>query len=184
MQPSMGFCQSIKNVICKNYANFNDRARRREFWYFFLFMFLINSFMLILITIIFFSFNFFNKVLIISTILLIAEFIFIAFNLAFFIPYLAVCVRRLHDIGKSGCFILLVLIPLVGGFILLYFMCVDSQPSTNEYGPSPKYGVNQTDSLIGQNCPIYASNPADTYPIQQEPNQNLIYQQPSQNPVP
>ena len=57
----------------------------------------------------------------------------------FFGFMLPLSVRRLHDTGKSGWFILLGLIPFVGGIILLIFFCMDSQPETNEYGPSPKY---------------------------------------------
>ena len=75
-------------------------------------------------------------------------------------------------------------------------MAKDSDPSTNEYGFSPKYAVsnnNQTQNFIAQNGPIYPQNPTpnDAYPqapytnpVQQDPNQNLIYQQPYQNPIP
>ena len=58
------------------------------------------------------------------------------------IPGLPVAVRRLHDIGKSGWFLLLGLIPLVGGILLIIWFCQDSQPGKNEYGVSPKYRNN------------------------------------------
>jgi len=60
------------------------------------------------------------------------------FALATFIPYLAVTVRRLHDTDRSGWWLLLAFIPIIGGIILLVFMIQDSQPETNRFGPNPK----------------------------------------------
>jgi uncharacterized membrane protein YhaH (DUF805 family) len=54
------------------------------------------------------------------------------------LPGIAVSVRRLHDIGKSGWHLLVALVPCVGGFILLYWHCLDSESGTNAYGPNPK----------------------------------------------
>ena len=206
MQPSMGFCQSVKRVMCSNYANFSGRARRSEFWYFFLFIFL----MLFLVYLIGINIMPNTESGIIQTIGLMYGLILLIFFITF-IPYLAVCVRRLHDIGRSGCYIFVSLIPFIGYFILLYFMTLDSDPSPNEYGPSPKYSANinnQTGNLIAQNGPIYFPNtnpynnyiqqvpypnilyqnpiPLQPYPItvQQDPNQNFIYQKPYQNPAP
>ena len=59
-------------------------------------------------------------------------------SLAMFIPGLAVSVRRLHDIGRSGWWLLLSLIPLVGAIILIIWYCTDSQPGANQYGSNPK----------------------------------------------
>ena len=64
--------------------------------------------------------------------------IYILYALAVFIPGLAVSVRRLHDTGKSGWFILLGLIPCVGGIILLVFVVTAGDVGDNEYGPDPK----------------------------------------------
>lgn len=58
--------------------------------------------------------------------------------LAIIIPSIAVGVRRLHDIGKSGWMMLISLIPLIGGIWLLVLMVTDSNPEENEYGPNPK----------------------------------------------
>jgi uncharacterized membrane protein YhaH (DUF805 family) len=55
-------------------------------------------------------------------------------GLALLLPSLAVAVRRLHDIGKSGWWYFLCLIPFIGGIILLIFYCTDGQPEANEYG--------------------------------------------------
>ena len=60
------------------------------------------------------------------------------YGLGVLVPGIAVTVRRLHDIGKSGWWGLVALIPLIGSLILIYFAAKDSQPETNEYGPNPK----------------------------------------------
>ena len=58
-------------------------------------------------------------------------------GLAFLLPSLGIAVRRLHDIGKSGWWIFISLIPLIGAIILLVWWCKDSQMEPNEYGPVP-----------------------------------------------
>lgn len=63
------------------------------------------------------------------------------YTLVVFVPSLALSVRRLHDTGKSGWWMLITLIPLVGPLIMLFFMAKDSQLGTNEYGPNPKEAV-------------------------------------------
>ena len=60
------------------------------------------------------------------------------FSLGTLVPGLAVMVRRLHDIGKNGVYILMGLIPLVGGIILLIYACTEGTKGPNEFGPSPK----------------------------------------------
>lgn len=60
------------------------------------------------------------------------------YSLAVLLPTLAVSVRRLHDTGRSGWWLLIGLIPLIGGIILLVFSCMDSDPNENQYGPNPK----------------------------------------------
>ncbi len=54
------------------------------------------------------------------------------------IPGLAVSIRRLHDISKSGWWLLIAFVPLIGGIVLLIFMVTDSTPGNNQYGPNPK----------------------------------------------
>lgn len=60
------------------------------------------------------------------------------YSLAVFLPSLGVTVRRLHDIGKSGWWVLLGFIPLVGVLVLLFFLVKDSEAGSNAYGPNPK----------------------------------------------
>lgn len=104
----------------KNYVNFKGRARRKEYWMFVLFNFIVAIVLSIIDSLL--------GITILSTI----------YSIAVIIPSLALCFRRLHDIGKSGAWILIGLIPLVGEIILLVFFCTDSQAGENQYGPNPK----------------------------------------------
>ena len=111
----------------QHYADFNGRARRSEYWYFVLFNFIVS----ILIGL---------SLGVIAGLLNVPALVYLAYlwSLAVFIPSLAVSVRRLHDIGRSGWWLLLSLIPLVGAIILIIWHCTDSQPGANQYGPNPK----------------------------------------------
>ncbi|MCM3702821.1 DUF805 domain-containing protein [Paenibacillus macerans] len=109
--------------VLKNYVGFQGRARRKEFWMFALFNY-IAVFVLVLVG------SFIH-----SSVGMILGYIYM---LAVLLPSLAVGVRRLHDIGKSGWMILLGLIPFVGPIIILVFNCLDSEPGDNQYGPNPK----------------------------------------------
>ena len=123
--PQVGFIDAIK-LAFKNYINFNGRSRRSELWWFFLFNIIIQIIISILANLI-------------TKYLIYLSYIYV---LIAFLPSLGLGVRRLHDIGKSGWYIFIAFIPLVGAFILLYFYCLDSENQSNEYGDSPKYGKN------------------------------------------
>ncbi|MBR0411423.1 MAG: DUF805 domain-containing protein [Eubacterium sp.] len=118
----MSITEAISSVL-HNYANFSGRARRSEYWYWTLAVSVINS---ILTTI---GQN--------SNIALITGLAGI-FSLATLIPGLAVGVRRLHDIGKSGGWLFIALVPIVGWILLLVWYFRDSDPGDNQYGPCPK----------------------------------------------
>jgi uncharacterized membrane protein YhaH (DUF805 family) len=60
------------------------------------------------------------------------------YALAMIVPSIAVTVRRLHDTDRSGWWYLLVLVPLIGGLVILVFMLLDSTPGSNRFGPNPK----------------------------------------------
>jgi uncharacterized membrane protein YhaH (DUF805 family) len=60
------------------------------------------------------------------------------YALAFLLPSIAVAVRRLHDTGRAGWWVLLGFIPIIGWIALIYFYVLDSQPGDNRYGPNPK----------------------------------------------
>ncbi len=111
----------------KKYGVFGGRARRKEYWYFLLFNILIEM-VLGGIDRVTGSFSPEAELGLLGGL----------YSLAVLIPGIAVSVRRLHDIGKSGGWILIGLVPLVGGIVLLLFMGRDSQQGENQYGPNPK----------------------------------------------
>ena len=124
MSQSLSFTESIKKVLIENYCNFNGRARRSEFWYWYLLTLIID----IICTILIQALPKLNTVF---------SIIFAVINLAILLPTIGVQVRRLHDTGRSGWFLLLILLPIIGLIILIIWFCQDSDAS-NEYGPSPK----------------------------------------------
>ena len=126
-----------KKAFIKNYANFDGRARRSEYWYFVLFNFIISI-----------SAWIFSLIFILFGGFLLWPFIWL-FSIATFIPSLAAQVRRLHDTGKSGWMILLALIPLVGPIMLLVFYCTEGDQGDNEYGPDPKMGYDSNINQMG-----------------------------------
>jgi uncharacterized membrane protein YhaH (DUF805 family) len=112
--------------VLKKYAVFDGRARRKEYWYFFLFSILIT-----------FAFMFIDAAT--GTLNPESGFGILSgiYTLAVFLPSIAVVVRRLHDTNRSGFWLLLMLVPVIG-LVLLIFLVFDSDPEENEYGPNPK----------------------------------------------
>lgn len=108
-------------AVLKKYAEFSGRARRKEYWMFALVSFLVSVGIAVLGMMV-------NALNILTWV----------YTLAVFIPSIAVGVRRLHDTGRSGWMGLLALIPLVGAIIVIVFLCQDSAPGDNQYGPNPK----------------------------------------------
>jgi uncharacterized membrane protein YhaH (DUF805 family) len=111
----------------KKYAVFSGRARRKEYWMFVLFN------------------------IIFSFVAMIADnalgtaiegsgygLVYFVYTLAVLLPGIAVSVRRLHDVGKSGWFLLIVFIPLVGAVWFIVLACTEGNPGTNAYGANPK----------------------------------------------
>ncbi|MFJ6611441.1 DUF805 domain-containing protein [Streptomyces sp. NPDC091289] len=107
-------------AVLKNYAGFSGRARRKEYWMFALISFVIS--------------------LVLSIIggLIGTDFLSYIYAVAILIPALAVGVRRLHDTGRSGWWLLIALVPLVGFIILIVFLASEGKPETNQYGVNPK----------------------------------------------
>ena len=141
--PSLTLSQAVKSVLKENYCNFSGRARRSEYWNFFLFN-VILGFILYFVTLIFVAL--FKD----SFIILIPLILFFALLIYCLIPGLAVMVRRLHDTGRSGLYYFIGFIPFVGEILLLIFLLEDSQPNTNMYGPSSKFGNNNTNPILAQ----------------------------------
>jgi uncharacterized membrane protein YhaH (DUF805 family) len=110
----MGFVDAVKVCFAK-YVMFQGRATRSEYWWWILFFILV----------------------IVGVSLLAGDTAGNLVALALLLPHLAVGARRLHDIGKSGWWLLISFIPLVGTLVLLYFAVQPSQAGSNEYGPAP-----------------------------------------------
>ena len=105
----------------KKYVEFSGRARRQEYWMFVLFNFLVSV-----------------AIGIVDGILGTNGALGGLYSLAALIPSLAVSVRRLHDTDHSGWWILINFIPLIDWIVYLVFLCSDSKPGANRFGPNPK----------------------------------------------
>jgi uncharacterized membrane protein YhaH (DUF805 family) len=104
----------------KKYMDFEGRASRKAYWMFYLIhmAFVIGIYLL-------------------EWILNTNALILLIYGLLIFFPSLSVSVRRLHDIGKSGWWVLITLVPFIGAIILIVFLALRSQPGVNQYGPNP-----------------------------------------------
>ena len=113
----MDFKQSVIRCLRDKYVDFNGRASRSEYWWFFLACIAVAA-----------VFN-----------VLRLEMLGLLANLALLLPSLAVGARRLHDTGRSGWWQLIGIIPIVGWIVLIVFWVTDGHPGPNQHGPSPKY---------------------------------------------
>ncbi|UEG48808.1 DUF805 domain-containing protein [Ferruginibacter lapsinanis] len=119
-----------KKVVLKNYANFSGRARRAEYWYFALCNFLI--------IIPFYIMGIAGAASESTGLSILGLSVYGLVALATLVPGLAVTVRRLHDLNKSGWYYFIGLIPLVGPIILLVWLFTDGDRFSNNYGDDPK----------------------------------------------
>jgi uncharacterized membrane protein YhaH (DUF805 family) len=130
--------QAAVSSVFHNYATFSGRARRAEYWWFILFAFIVSVILSILDATLFgYSFTSttgdgsagfeYASPGILGSI----------WSLATFIPGLAVAVRRLHDTGRSGWWLLLFLIPLIGFIVLVVWFASRGNTGTNAFGPDP-----------------------------------------------
>ena len=113
-----------KLVVLERYAQFTGRSRRAEFWWYFLANFIVSIGLNILVGI--------------ASIFWV---VYVIYSLAVLIPGLAVGIRRLHDTDRSGWWLLIALIPLVGAIVLIVFFATDGAPGPNQYGASEKYAT-------------------------------------------
>ena len=121
---------SYYSICLSKFADFSGRARRREYWTFAL----VNCLIAMLLLILGLAFGEDSPA---------SNIMVTIFYLIMLVPNLSVSVRRLHDIGKSGWYMFLSLIPLIGGLILLIWSLMDSEPGENQYGKNPKEGKEQ-----------------------------------------
>ena len=131
----MGFMDAIKTCITEKYVDFSGRASRSEFWWFQLFMFLLQMGLFVLQMVALFSF---------PEIFTAIYWVTIVVSLGLFLPSLSVGVRRLHDIGKSGWYLLLVILLsfICIGIILWIVWMLSEGELTNQYGPPPTNQVS------------------------------------------
>lgn len=132
---SVGFGEAIRICCVKKYATFSGRASRSEYWFFALFTWLIT----IIPNCIYLGYRSDYEYLPnnLRVICMISFFIVLFLSLILFLPTLGVIVRRLHDSNKSGFWLLLVLVPIIGALIVFIFTLLPSDPYENEYGPKP-----------------------------------------------
>ena len=119
------------DILTNKFADFNGRARRKEYW-----MWTFYCTIILLISMVFD--NLFGL-----TFELLGEdlgygWLYLIFGIIQFIPGLAVVVRRLHDVGKSGWYYLIILIPLIGFIWILVLLCTDGVKEENKWGTNPK----------------------------------------------
>ncbi len=150
-RPQLGFMEAVKICMTEKYCCFKGRARRSEFWWFFLAEQIVSSVVGTMASIAYFATHsirdYINDPLSLLTSpgFIIAELVM----LALLLPYLGVCVRRLHDTNHSGWWLLVFLagvIPIAGilavvAFLIVFIVwaCQDSDRGENRYGRSPKY---------------------------------------------
>jgi len=123
----MEFKQSVQVCLRDKYADFSGRAPRSEYWWFALFYAVLICALYFLATITALAMRSASLALILGLVIFLV-------CIGMVVPSLAVTVRRLHDVGKSGWFWFISLVPVVGSFILLYFLVQPSQPQPNVYG--------------------------------------------------
>lgn len=116
----------------KKYAVFKGRTSRRDYWIFTLIHFLISFIMLM-------TFSVFG--------LEYLSILFVLYILFSFLPTIAITVRRLHDIGKSGYFILVLLIPYIGIFWIFLLTIISGNEGENKYGYDPKKPFSELDQI-------------------------------------
>lgn len=136
----------------KNYSVFEGRARRREYWMFYLFniIFLIAAMIL-------------DSVLGLKVGSYGYGILYILYTLAVLIPGIAVSVRRLHDVNKSGWMMFISFIPLIGAIWLFILMVRDGTVGGNQYGPDPKGSMIDNSNIY--NAPIVPISNIDNNPI-------------------
>ena len=127
----MGFVDAVK-AFYKNYAKFEGRSSRSEYWWPQLFIVIAYVVLLVL------SGLLGEKLGIIPALGLMV------LGLGSIVPAIAVCVRRLHDVNRSGWFYFIGFIPLVGAIILLVWFCTKGTDGPNQYGPDPFGSVGTT----------------------------------------
>ena len=114
----MGFMEAVKSCF-RRYVDFQGRSSRSEYWWFILFYIIVYVVLLLA-----------------AAVVPILGILALVFVLAIILPSLAVSIRRLHDLDKSGWWILISFVPIIG-LILLYWFCLKGTDGDNRFGPDP-----------------------------------------------
>ncbi len=130
----MTFIEAVKSAF-RNYAGFTGRARRSELWWFILFYFLVSIVV-----------GFIDAAL-------RSPILGYLVSVAFLLPILAIEIRRLHDIEKSGWWVFIGLIPIVGTILLIVWWCQDGTTGPNRFGGDPKLASLDTTVFDGSPPP-------------------------------
>lgn len=126
--------------VLKQYTDFSGRARRKEYWMYTLFNVLFSIAAMVIDNVLGLSFELQGQSMGYG-------YVYVLYVLFVLIPGLAVAVRRLHDVGKSGWFLLIGLIPLIGSIWLLVLFCTDGESNSNKWGNNPKAGGDEINEI-------------------------------------
>lgn len=118
----MDFSTAVKTCLSK-YATFTGRAARSEYWWFVLFAVIVNAILNVVDSTLFSGMG--------------GQPLSMLFSLAILLPNIGVSIRRLHDLDKSGWWLLLVFLPLIGALVLLYWFVHRGSVGDNQFGPDP-----------------------------------------------
>ena len=183
--PSIDCCTACK-LCFQNYAKCSGRSRRSEFWYFYLMSFLVTmAFEIIYYSIYFNTYyddSYYGRRIYGNELTSFLSIVILVITLVLSIPGISVTVRRLHDTGRSGLYIFVSFIPFAGPFILLYFCCLDSEERPNEYGPSPKFILNQP--INPAPISLYPQQNYDQGTVSPYPQAPMVQPYPQPNPMP
>lgn len=125
----MDFTTAVKQVLKVNYANFQGRARRSEYWWFALFSMLFSVVAQILMGAVAATGS--------GILMLLIAIPVLVFAIGIIIPSIAVAIRRMHDTGRSGWWLLVGFVPVIGFFVILYFFVQRGTVGSNPWGPDP-----------------------------------------------
>ena len=119
------------DILTNKYADFNGRARRKEYWMWTLYYTIVLLFAMVLDNVLGLNFELFGQPLGYG-------WLYVTVAITHLIPGLGIVVRRLHDVGKSGWFYFIILIPLIGFIWILVLFCTDGDKEDNKWGSNPK----------------------------------------------
>ena len=119
------------DILTNKYADFNGRARRKEYWMWTLYYTIVLLFAMVLDNVLGLNFELFGQDLGYG-------WLYVTVGITHLIPGLGIVIRRLHDVGKSGWFYLIILIPLIGFIWILVLFCTDGVKEDNKWGSNPK----------------------------------------------